>query len=398
MAKQTVRDVDVNGKKVLVRVDYNVPLDKDGRISDDTRITATLPTLQYLLAHGATLVLISHMGRPKGQVKPDLSLRPVAERLEEVLGRAVTFVPDCVGHAAQAAVQALPPGGVAVLENVRFHPEEEKNDPAFAKALAALADVFVNDAFGACHRAHASTAGVAQYLPAVAGLLMERELTFLSQAVTKPKHPFVVVLGGAKITDKLGVIQNLLNKADSLLIGGGMANTFLVAQGYDVGKSLYDADKVALAASLLQKAQDKGVRLLLPMDAVVAEQLAPEALSRVVSIKDIPPDWLAVDIGPATAAAFAGAVREGCTVVWNGPMGVFEMPQFAKGTEAVARAMAECRGTTIVGGGDSAAALNNLGLAGKMTHVSTGGGASLEFLEGRELPGVTVLLDKAEGQ
>lgn len=396
MAKQTVRDVDVSGKKVLVRVDYNVPLDKDGRITDDTRITATLPTLQYLLAHGATVVLLSHMGRPKGQVKPELSLRPVAKRLEAVLGRTVTFAPDCVGQAAQAAVQALPPGGVALLENVRFHPEEEKNDPAFAQALAGLAEVYVNDAFGTCHRAHASTAGVARYLPAVAGLLMERELTFLTQAVTQPAHPFVVVLGGAKITDKIGVIQNLVDKADTLLIGGGMANTFLVAQGYDVGKSLYDADKVELASSLLHAAQEKNVRLLLPMDVAVAERLAPDSLSRVVSINDIPPDWLALDIGPATAAAFTGAIRDARTVVWNGPMGVFEMPQFAKGTEAVARAMAECRGVTIVGGGDSAAALNNFGLAGKMTHVSTGGGASLEFLEGRALPGVTALRDKVE--
>lgn len=395
MKKQTIRDVDVSGKKVLVRVDYNVPLDKEGHITDDSRITATLPTLQYLLSHGATLVLASHLGRPKGQPDPALSLRPVARRLAELLRRPVEFAPDCVGEPARAVVQALPPGGVALLENVRFHKEEEKNDPAFARALAELAQVYVNDAFGASHRAHASTAGVASYLPAVAGLLMERELAFLSRAVTNPERPFAVVLGGAKITDKIGVIENLLTKADTLLIGGGMANTFLVAQNYQVGKSLYDPDKVSLAASLVQRAQARGVRLLLPVDAVVAERLAPDAAHKVVSVQDIPADWLILDIGPATAAAFAVAVKEARTVVWNGPMGVFEMAPFAKGTEAVARAMAESRGTTIVGGGDSAAALNGLGLADKMTHVSTGGGASLEFLEGKVLPGVAALLDKA---
>lgn len=394
MEKKTIRDVDVKGKRVLVRVDFNVPTDENRQITDDTRIRAALPTIKYLLEQGAKVILASHFGRPKGQVNEKYRLDQVAKRLSELLGQEVAKTSDCVGPEAEAAVAALAPGQVLLLENVRFHAEEEKNDPEFAKKLAALADLFVNDAFGAAHRAHASTAGVAQYLPAVAGFLMEKEISIMGKALANPERPFVAIIGGAKVSDKIGVIQNLLTKVDTLIIGGGMANTFLKAQGYELGKSLVEEDKVQLAKELLATAQQRGVELLLPRDVVVAAAFAPDAEHKTVAVGEIPADWQALDIGPATAEKYAGVIRQAKTVVWNGPMGVFEMDAFARGTEAVAKAMAECPGTTIIGGGDSVAAVEKVGVAEKMTHISTGGGASLEFLEGKTLPGVAVLQDK----
>ncbi|GAW29807.1 MULTISPECIES: phosphoglycerate kinase [unclassified Carboxydocella] len=394
MEKKTIRDVDVKGKRVLVRVDFNVPTDENRQITDDTRIRAALPTIKYLLEQGAKVILASHFGRPKGQVNEKYRLDQVAKRLSELLGQEVAKTSDCVGPEAEAAVAALAPGQALLLENVRFHAEEEKNDPEFAKKLAALADLFVNDAFGAAHRAHASTAGVAQYLPAVAGFLMEKEISIMGKALANPERPFVAIIGGAKVSDKIGVIQNLLTKVDTLIIGGGMANTFLKAQGYELGKSLVEEDKVQLAKELLATAQQRGVELLLPRDVVVAAAFAPDAEHKTVAVGEIPADWQALDIGPATAEKYAGVIRQAKTVVWNGPMGVFEMDAFARGTEAVAKAMAECPGTTIIGGGDSVAAVEKVGVAEKMTHISTGGGASLEFLEGKTLPGVAVLQDK----
>ncbi|AVX19746.1 phosphoglycerate kinase [Carboxydocella sporoproducens DSM 16521] len=394
MEKKTIRDVDVKGKRVLVRVDFNVPTDENRQITDDTRIRAALPTIKYLLEQGAKVILASHFGRPKGQVNEKYRLDQVAKRLSELLGQEVAKTSDCVGPEAEAAVAALAPGQALLLENVRFHAEEEKNDPEFAKKLAALADLFVNDAFGAAHRAHASTAGVAQYLPAVAGFLMEKEISIMGKALANPERPFVAIIGGAKVSDKIGVIQNLLTKVDTLIIGGGMANTFLKAQGYELGKSLVEEDKVQLAKELLATAQQRGIELLLPRDVVVAAAFAPDAEHKTVAVGEIPADWQALDIGPATAEKYAGVIRQAKTVVWNGPMGVFEMDAFARGTEAVAKAMAECPGTTIIGGGDSVAAVEKVGVAEKMTHISTGGGASLEFLEGKTLPGVAVLQDK----
>lgn len=394
MEKKTIRDVGVKGKRVLVRVDFNVPMDENRQITDDTRIRAALPTIRYLLEQGARVILASHFGRPKGQVNPKYSLDQVAKRLSELLGQEVSKTADCVGPEAAAAVEALAPGQALLLENVRFHAEEEKNDPEFARQLAALADLFVNDAFGAAHRAHASTAGVASYLSAVAGFLMEKEISIMGKALANPERPFVAIIGGAKVSDKIGVIQNLLTKVDTLIIGGGMANTFLKAQGYELGKSLVEEDKVELARELLAQAEQRGVQLLLPEDVVVAVAFAADAEHKTVAVGDIPADWQALDIGPATAARFAEVIRQARTVVWNGPMGVFEMDAFARGTEAVARAMAECQGTTIIGGGDSVAAVEKVGVAEQMTHISTGGGASLEFLEGKTLPGVAVLQDK----
>ncbi|MFZ5626784.1 MAG: phosphoglycerate kinase [Bacillota bacterium] len=394
MEKKTIRDVDVKGKRVLVRVDFNVPTDENRQITDDTRIRAALPTIKYLLEQGAKVILASHFGRPKGQVNEKYRLDQVAKRLSELLGQEVAKTSDCVGPEAEAAVAALAPGQALLLENVRFHAEEEKNDPEFAKKLAALADLFVNDAFGAAHRAHASTAGVAQYLPAVAGFLMEKEISIMGKALANPERPFVAIIGGAKVSDKIGVIQNLLTKVDTLIIGGGMANTFLKAQGYELGKSLVEEDKVQLAKELLATAQQRGVELLLPRDVVVAAAFAPDAEHKTVAVGEIPAEWQALDIGPATAEKYAGVIRQAKTVVWNGPMGVFEMDAFARGTEAVAKAMAECPGITIIGGGDSVAAVEKVGVAEKMTHISTGGGASLEFLEGKTLPGVAVLQDK----
>ena len=388
--KKTVRDVDVAGKKVLVRVDFNVPL-KDGRVADDTRIRAAIPTIEYLLQQGAAVVLMSHLGRPKGKRVPDLSLRPVAAHLAELLGLPVAFAEDCVGEAAQQAKAALQPGQVLLLENTRFHPEEKKNDPDFARQLAEGCDLFVNDAFGSAHRAHASTVGVAHYLPAVAGFLMEKELRYLGEALENPERPFVAILGGAKISDKIGVIRNLLGKTDAILIGGGMANTFFAAQGYRMGDSLVEADAVETAKALLDEA---GEKLRLPVDVVIADAFAADAQRRVVPVDDIPDGWRALDIGPQTVAAFGEVIRTARTVVWNGPMGVFELPPFAEGTFGIAKAVAASGAVSIVGGGDSVAAIHQSGLADKITHLSTGGGASLEMLEGKVLPGVAALEDK----
>ena len=394
MNKQTIRDLDVKGKRVFVRVDYNVPMDKAGNITDDTRISATLPTLTYLLKQGASLILGAHFGRPKNGPTPEFSLAPVAKHLSSLLGKEVKFASDCVGPVAEAAAQALQPGEVLMLENLRFHPEEEKNDPVFAKGLAALADVAVNDAFGVSHRAHASVEGITKFLPAVAGFLMEKELDFLGRAVTNPERPYVAIIGGAKVSDKIGVIANLLTKVDALLIGGGMANTFIAAQGYSVGKSLVEPDKIPLAKDLIAQAKASGVKLLLPSDVVVAEKFAADAAHRVVAVSAIGAEEMALDIGPASSAVFAQTLADAKTVVWNGPMGVFEMDAFAKGTEFVAQAVAHSQAVSIVGGGDSVAALEKVGLADQITHISTGGGASLEFLEGKVLPGVAALADK----
>ena len=390
MRKKTIRDVDVKGKRVLVRVDFNVPL-ADGKVADDRRIRAALPTIQYLLDHGAAVILMSHLGRPKGKVVPELRMDPVAERLSQLLGQSVRKLDDCIGPEVEAAVRAMKPGDVILLENTRFHPEERKNDPEFARKLASLADLFVNDAFGTAHRAHASTVGVARYLPAVAGFLMERELRFLGQALESPERPFVALLGGAKISDKIGVIRNLLSKVDALLIGGGMANTFFKAQGYKVGDSLVEDEAIDTAKGLLDEAGDK---LILPVDVVIADKVAPDAAVKTIKVGDVPAGWRILDIGPETVEFFKGKLQGARTVVWNGPMGVFEVEPFAKGTFAIAEALAELEGATvIVGGGDSAAAVEKAGVADRITHVSTGGGASLEFLEGKELPGVAALED-----
>jgi phosphoglycerate kinase len=388
--KKTVRDVDVHGKTVLVRCDFNVPLD-GAAITDDRRIVEALPTIQHLLSGGAGVVLCSHLGRPKGGPDPKFSLAPVAAHLSGLLGTEVPLVPDCVGAEAIAAKSALAEGSVLLLENVRFHPEEEANDPTFAAALAEGCDLFVNDAFGTAHRAHASTEGVAHLLPAVAGFLIEREIQYLSDALENPKRPFVAILGGAKVADKIQVIDALIPKVDMLLIGGGMAFTFLKAQGKEIGKSLLDADSLAYAADLLR---DHDTKIALPGDVVVAPEVSETAPATVVNADAIPADQIGLDIGPATGRTFGGWAQEAGTVIWNGPMGVFEVPAFANGTRAVASGMAECRGTTIVGGGDSAAAVEHFGLADAMSHVSTGGGASLEFLEGKTLPGIAALQDK----
>ncbi|HET8632227.1 MAG TPA: phosphoglycerate kinase [Thermomicrobiales bacterium] len=393
MAKQTIRDVDLRGKRALVRVDFNVPLE-DGRITDDTRIRAAVPTIQALRDAGASVVLMSHLGRPKGKRDPRYSLAPAARRLGELLGTDVPLLPDCVGPEVEAAVRRLQPGDVVLLENLRFHPEEEKNDPGFARQLSALGDVYVDDAFGSAHRAHASTEGVAHDLPAVAGLLMERELDALGRALEHPEHPFVTILGGAKVSDKIGVIENLLTKVDTLIIGGGMANTFLAAQGHPIGNSLAEPDKADLAADLLQRAATRGVTLALPGDVVVAPELSADAPRQVVGADAVPADQAIYDIGPQTIAHYKELLQGAKTVVWNGPMGVFEVAPFAAGTKAVAEAVAGCDAFTIVGGGDSVAALEQLGLADRISHVSTGGGAALEFLEGRELPGVAALDEK----
>jgi len=392
LRKKTVADVDVRAKRVLVRVDFNVPLDPAGGVADDTRIVAALPTIRYLVERRARVVLASHLGRPKGEPDPKYSLAPVARRLGELLGTPVALAPDCAGPAAAAAVDGLKPGGVLLLENLRFHAEEEKNDRDFARELAALADLYVNDAFGTAHRAHASTTGVAAFLPAVAGFLMHKEIAALGRVLADPARPFVAVLGGAKVSDKLGVIKNLLRLADTLLLGGGMANTFLRARGLETGTSLVEAERVAEAAALLREA---GRRLVLPVDVVVAETIAPGAAHRVVAAAEVPAGWAIADIGPRTQGVYAAAIANAGTVVWNGPLGVFEVPPFDAGTRAVAQSCAASPAMTVVGGGDSAAALEAAGLAARVTHLSTGGGASLEFLEGRELPGVAALLDRA---
>lgn len=394
MNKQGVKDIPVRGKRVLVRVDFNVPMDDTQNITDDTRIRAALPTIQYLRGEGAKVILISHFGRPKGQINPKYSLAPVAIRLGELLGQPVPIAPDCVGAEVEKMVSQLPEGQVLLLENVRFHAEEEKNDLEFAKALAGLADIFVNDAFGTAHRAHASTEGVAHYIPAVAGFLMQKEVEVMGKALAEPARPFVAIIGGAKVSDKIGVIENLLNKVDVLIIGGGMANTFLKALDIQVGKSLVEEDKVPLAKELIAKARARKTELILPVDAVVAKEFKADAQFRTISVKEIAEDEMALDIGPESAEVFSRYIETAQTIVWNGPMGVFEMDSFAKGTEKVAQAVAKCQGITIVGGGDSVAAVEKMGVADQLTHISTGGGASLEFLEGKVLPGVEALRDR----
>lgn len=392
MPKKTVRDVDVRNKRVLVRVDFNVPL-KNGQVKDDTRIRAALPTILYLKEQGAKVILASHLGRPKGKVSDELRLKPVAARLSEIIGEKVAQTEDCVGSQVQEAVQGLASGEVLLLENLRFHPEEEKNNPEFAQQLAALAEIYVNDAFGTAHRAHASTEGVAHFLPAVSGFLMEKEIEFLGKALREPEHPFVAILGGAKVSDKIGVIRNLLNKVNFLLIGGGMANTFLAAQGYGVGRSLLEEDKIGLASDLLRESQSYNVTISLPIDVVVSADSTGEKPGTVVQAAAVPAGEMICDIGPETAKRFAEVIQGARTVVWNGPMGIFESPPFSVGTNKVAEAVAANPGLTVVGGGDSVAAVKQAGLASRVKHISTGGGASLEFLEGKSLPGVEVLLN-----
>ena len=395
MNKKTVKDICVKGKKVLVRCDFNVPLDENKKITDETRINAALPTIKYLLDNGAAVILCSHLGRPKGEFNMKYSLAPVAKRLSEKLGFEVKLAKDVIGEDAKKLAAEVKPGEAILLENVRFQPEEEKNDPAFAKELASMADLYVSDAFGTVHRAHASTAGVAAYLPAVAGFLIGKELDFLGSAVENPKRPFVAILGGAKVKDKIGVITNLLEKVDTLIIGGGMAYTFQKAMGKEIGKSLLDEERIDLAKDLMEKAKAKGVKLLLPVDNVCGSDFSNDCnIITVDADQGIPADYEGMDIGPKSVKLFSDAIKEAKTVVWNGPMGVFEFPNFAKGTLAIATAMAESNAITIIGGGDSAAAVTQMGLADRMSHISTGGGASLEFLEGKTLPGVACLEDK----
>lgn len=396
MNKKTIRDVDVAGKGIFVRVDFNVPMDQEGRITNDARIVAALPTINYLRDQGAKIILASHLGRPQGKVNQQFSLAPVARRLSELLHTQVIMAPDCVGSEVEKLAANLQNGELLMLENVRFYQEEEANDAGFARQLSQLADIFVQDAFGVAHRAHASTAGIAAYIPAVAGFLMEKELNFLGKALANPESPFVAIIGGAKVSDKIAVIENLLTKVNTLIIGGGMANTFLKARGYATGKSKVEEDKVALAAQLIENARRRGVSLLLPSDVVVADRFAADCCFRTVPADQIPDDWMALDIGPATVSAYKNALKDAKTIVWNGPMGVFEFDHFAHGTQAIAEAVAASGGISIVGGGDSSAAIAKAGLTDKITHVSTGGGASLKFLEGKELKGVTALQDKGE--
>ena len=392
--KKSVKDIDVSGKRVLVRCDFNVPL-QDGKITSDKRIVASLPTIKYLIDHHAKVILCSHLGRPKGEFKPEFSLAPVAARLSELLGQDVKMAKDVIGDSAKELAANLKDGEVMLLENVRFHAEETKNDPAFSKALASLADIYVNDAFGSAHRAHSSTTGVADYLPAVCGFLIQKEIEFMGGALENPKRPLVAILGGAKVSDKIGVINNLLDKVDTLIVGGGMAYTFFVAKGYHVGTSLFEADKVELAKEMMQKAVDKGVNFLLPIDNVISNEFAENAEYKTINSDEFPDGWMGMDIGPKTRELFANAIKGSGTVIWNGPMGVFEVPTFAEGTKAVAQALVDATAAgafTIVGGGDSASAVRNLGFPEDgFSHISTGGGASLEFLEGKELPGLKVL-------
>ena len=388
--KKSIRDIDVRNKRVLVRVDYNVPI-AEGKVTDDTRMRAAMPTVEYLIQHGAAVILCSHLGRPKDGPDLKYSMRPVAAHLSDLLGKPVAFAEDCIGPVAEAAAKALGPGDVLVLENTRFHPQETKNDPGMSQQLAALAEIFVNDAFGSAHRAHSSTEGVAQYLPAVAGFLMEDEIRYLGQAIDNPKRPFIAILGGAKISDKIGVIRNLLTKADQILIGGGMANTFFKAQGYEIGDSLVEEEALETARELLQKG---GTRLRLPVDVVIADRFDAEAEWKTMPMGQVPAGWRILDIGPDSVAAFGKAISGAGTVVWNGPMGVFEFPRFASGTFGVARKVADSKAISVIGGGDSVAAINQAGLTDKITHISTGGGASLEMLEGLVLPGLAALQDK----
>lgn len=387
--KKMVTDLEVKGKKVLMRVDFNVPI-SEGKVGDDSRIQAALPTIEYLLEQGAAVILCSHLGRPKGEFDPDFSLKPVAEHLDSLIDANVSFAEDCIGEPAKKAADALEPGQVLVLENTRFHAGEKKNDPEMAKQLAELADLYVNDAFGSAHRAHASTAGVADYLPAAAGFLLEKEIQYLGNAIADPEHPFVTILGGAKVSDKIGVIENLLEKSDHILIGGGMANTFFKAKGYEMADSLVEGDVIDVAKKLLDKAGDK---LVLPVDMVIADAFDANAADRAIEVGDVPAGWQVLDIGPRTAEHFSEIIAKAGTVVWNGPMGVFEFEKFAQGTFAVARAVAESDATGIIGGGDSISAIRKSGLSDRITHISTGGGASLEMLEGKVLPGLAALDD-----
>ena len=391
--KKSVEDIDVSGKKVLVRCDFNVPM-KDGKITDETRINGALPTIKYLLSKNAAVILCSHMGRPKGEFNPAFSLAPVAKRLSELLGQEVVLAADVIGEDAKAKAAALKPGEVMMIENVRFHKEEEKNDPAFAKELASMAEIYVNDAFGTAHRAHASTAGVADYLPAVCGYLIQKEISVMGKALSDPARPFTAILGGAKVSDKIGVINNLIDKVDTLIIGGGMAYTFMRALGNTTGTSICEEDKLELASDLMKKARAKGVSFLIPVDNIVAREYKEDADFMRIYSDAIPDGWMGLDIGPTTQELFTKTIAGSGTVIWNGPMGVSEWENFAAGTRAVAKAVAECGGISIIGGGDSAAAVERLGYADKMTHISTGGGASLEFLEGLELPGIACLQDK----
>ena len=392
--KKSVEDIDVSGKKVIVRCDFNVPQDETGRITDDKRIVAALPTIKYLLEHNAAVILCSHLGRPKGEFKMKYSLAPVAERLSELLGKEVKLAKDVIGEDAKKLASELKCGEAMLLENVRFHKEEEKNDPAFAKELASMAEIYVNDAFGTAHRAHASTAGIADYLPAVCGFLINKEISIMGKALADPARPFVAILGGAKVSDKIGVINNLIEKCDTIIIGGGMSYTFMKAMGKEIGTSLCEDDKLDLAKDLMAKAEAKGVKLLLPIDTVCADHFAADATPVVYEAGALPADMMGLDIGPKTVELFSAAVKDAGTVVWNGPMGVFEFDAFAVGTKAMAKAIAESGAVSIIGGGDSAAAVEKLGFADKMSHISTGGGASLEFLEGLVLPGIACLEDK----
>jgi phosphoglycerate kinase len=394
MNKKTLKDVDVKGKRVFCRVDFNVPM-QDGQITDETRIRAAIPTIQYLMDQGAKVILASHFGRPKGKVVEEMRLTPVGVRLSELLGKNVQKADEAYGDSVKSLIETMKEGDVLLLENVRFYPGEEKNDSELAKAFAELADVYVNDAFGAAHRAHASTEGIAHHLPAVSGLLMEKELDVLGKALSNPERPFTAIIGGAKVKDKIGVIDNLLEKVDNLIIGGGLAYTFVKGQGHEVGKSLLEADKIDLANSFIEKAKEKGVNFYMPVDVIVADDFSADANTKVVAINEIPADWEALDIGPKTAEIYREVIQKSKLVIWNGPMGVFEIDKFAGGTKAVAHALAEAEGTySVIGGGDSAAAVEKFNLAEKMSHISTGGGASLEFMEGKELPGVVALNDK----
>lgn len=394
MEKKTVKDIDLKGKKVLVRCDFNVPMDENRNITDNTRIVAALPTIKYLLENNCAVILCSHLGRPKGEFKPEFSLKPVAKELSKLLGKEVIMAKDVVGEDAKTKAENLKQGEILLLENVRFHREETDNDPAFSKELASMAEVYVSDAFGTVHRAHASTAGVAQYLPAVSGFLIEKELKFLGNAVSNPERPFVAILGGAKVSDKIGVIDSLLEKVDTLIIGGGMAYTFFKAQGYEVGDSICEEDKLDLATSLMEKAKEKGVKFLLPVDTKIGKEFKPDTESKTVKCTEIPEGWEGFDIGEESIKMFIEEVKKAKTVIWNGPLGLFEFDQFAIGTNAIAKVLSEIDATTIIGGGDSAAAVKKAGLQDKITHVSTGGGASLEFLEGKKLPGIEALMNK----
>ena len=394
MNKKTVKDIDLKGKKVFVRCDFNVPMDENQNITDNTRIVAALPTIKYLLEQNCKIILASHLGRPKGEVKPEFSLKPVAKELSKQLGKEVIMANDVIGEDAMSKASNLKEGEIMLLENVRFHREETDNDPEFAKKLASMAEIFVNDAFGTAHRAHASTTGIADYIPGVAGFLIEKELKFLGNAINNPERPFVAILGGAKVSDKIGVIDSLLDKVDTLMIGGGMAYTFFKAQGYNVGNSLCEVEKTDLALEEMKKAKEKGVKLLLPIDTKIGKEFKPDTESKTVAWTEIPDEWEGFDIGEKTIEMFKKELQNAKTVIWNGPLGLFEFDQFAIGTNEIAKTLADLDATTIIGGGDSAAAVTKAGLADKMTHISTGGGASLEFLEGKKLPGIECLQDK----